>query len=224
MSSESMDSLSTLSLIVILNSCPDSGRRSASSLGRLPACPLGFIPSPTASWSVPIKTWRLHLGASSRPTSPPGASNLYGWSTPRTLFPAWPLGSRLLSAPWVISPLFLEQEEEVNIPFAQMFVRLLVSSTRGPPPDPSIISGRGFQYLVGWEAYGPSCWIPTKDILDLALIDEFHCRHPGQPGMHPLSVASLSCLVKPTSMCFCVPGFPRLYFLAHPVSDRFCLP
>jgi hypothetical protein len=56
--------------IVVLNSHPDSGRRSAPSLGCRPVCPVGFTPSPMASQSVPIRTWRRIFSASSRPTPP----------------------------------------------------------------------------------------------------------------------------------------------------------
>uniref|UniRef100_A0AAY5K6G9 Chromo domain-containing protein n=1 Tax=Esox lucius TaxID=8010 RepID=A0AAY5K6G9_ESOLU len=94
----------------------------------------------------------------------------------------------------------LPPDYRINTLFHVSLLRLVVAGPlqrsevqEVPPPPLDIeggldVQGRGLQYLVELEGYGPEerCWVPAVDVLDPELLADFHRRRPDRPVRRPL--------------------------------------
>ncbi len=97
--------------------------------------------------------------------------------------------------------------QRVHPVFHVSCIKPVIRPPSRPPPPPILVEGppvyrvkkllstrprgRGFQYLVDWEGYGPEerSWVPARDILDRSLIEDFlrsrQSSSSGAPGGAP---------------------------------------
>lgn len=98
-------------------------------------------------------------------------------------------------------PSTLKAHPTFHVSQVKPFMESALVPAAPPPPPPRQVDGgpvytvsrllrsrrrgRGLQYLVDWEGYGPEerMWVPASRIMDPTLIADFHREHPDQPAL-----------------------------------------